>query len=101
MTSRILGFAWGTDRGDECSKSWEGSPRLGSPCCPSRDFAGLFAPIYACVIDWRNKELLNLASHRQLARGVIGNTPGFDPGIPSSSLGGPVPFKGIRDEYIV
>jgi hypothetical protein len=25
-----------------------------------------------------------------LARGVIGNTPGFDPGIPSSSLGGPV-----------
>ncbi len=26
-----------------------------------------------------------------LARGVIGNTPGFDPGIPSSSLGGPVP----------
>lgn len=26
----------------------------------------------------------------QMARGVIGNTPGFDPGIPSSSLGGPV-----------
>ena len=25
-----------------------------------------------------------------MARGVIGNTPGFDPGIPSSSLGGPV-----------
>jgi bifunctional UDP-N-acetylglucosamine pyrophosphorylase / glucosamine-1-phosphate N-acetyltransferase len=28
-----------------------------------------------------------------LARGVIGNTPGFDPGIPSSSLGGPVPSE--------
>ncbi len=27
-----------------------------------------------------------------VARGVIGNTPGFDPGIPSSSLGGPVLF---------
>ena len=27
----------------------------------------------------------------QLARGVIGNTPGFDPGIPGSSPGGPVP----------
>ncbi len=58
----------------------------------------VYSHLYACVIDWRNKELLNLASHRQLARGVIGNTPGFDPGIPSSSLGGPVPFKGIRDE---
>ncbi len=28
-----------------------------------------------------------------MARGVIGNTPGFDPGIPSSSLGGPVPLQ--------
>jgi hypothetical protein len=27
-----------------------------------------------------------------LARGVIGNTPGFGPGIPSSSLGGPALF---------
>ena len=99
MTSRMLGFTWGTDRGDECSKSWEGSPRLGSPCCPSRDFAGLCSLL--CDLGWRYNELLNIASRRQLARGVIGNTPGFDPGIPSSSLGGPVPFEGMRDEYIV
>ena len=32
-------------------------------------------------------------STTSLARGVIGNTPGFDPGIPSSSLGGPVYFN--------
>ena len=31
--------------------------------------------------------------HSSLARGVIGNTPVFGTGIPSSSLGGPVPFN--------
>ncbi len=33
------------------------------------------------------------SSAAKLARGVIGNTPGFGPGIPSSSLGGPASHR--------
>ena len=39
----------------------------------------------------RADSCVNTSHLKILARGVIGNTPGFDPGIPSSSLGGPVP----------
>lgn len=39
----------------------------------------------------------HVSSGIALARGVIGNTPGFGPDIPSSSLGGPA-FFALLDE---
>ena len=48
-----------------------------------------------CLADARQRTKTPSCSKKWhlniVARGVIGNTPGFDPGIPSSSLGGPVP----------
>mgnify|MGYP002525937855 FL=1 len=46
----------------------------------------------------RADSCVNTSHLKILARGVIGNTPGFDPGIPSSSLGGPVLYTKMNKD---
>ncbi len=86
---RKRGATWGVQSRLTDVPALECKPRKRSwpPACQTATFSFVGLVPRVCGGD-------RLPPSQQLARGVIGNTPGFDPGIPGSSPGGPVPSPG-------